>query len=84
MSTELKELQKEIVKTTKNNNVVINTNLEPLLLTIKDVATLFSVTRQTVARWMREEPDFPQPIILKSKNIRFKYQDIKEYVNNLN
>ena len=49
------------------------------MLTIKEVAKLFSVSRVTIWRWTKELHDFPRPMKI-GRSVRWRERDIENYI----
>ncbi len=53
--------------------------MEDRLVTINEVCQRFSIHRSTCYRWIKENPDFPKPIVLNKKSKRFHLSAIKKF-----
>jgi predicted DNA-binding transcriptional regulator AlpA len=51
------------------------------MLTINEVASMFSVSRVTIWRWAKEIEDFPKPIKIGGST-RWRERDIERYLSN--
>lgn len=52
-----------------------------LLLSRVDIGRLFGVSKFTVDKWRREDPDFPKPVINRHAMIRWRESDIIAYMD---
>jgi predicted DNA-binding transcriptional regulator AlpA len=50
------------------------------LLTTREVADMFRVTRQTIFNWHKTDPDFPAPVILARNTWRWRKQEVSDYM----
>lgn len=50
-----------------------------VLLTINEVAQMFSVSRVTIWRWNKEVPDFPKAIKIGGST-RWRKSDLEKYI----
>jgi prophage regulatory protein len=48
-------------------------------LSDKQVADRYSIARQTVWSWLRNDPDFPKPIMLSAGCTRWKLAEIEAW-----
>ena len=48
-------------------------------LTIDEVAARYRTSRDTVYRWLRGRNDFPRPIALPSRGLRWTPEQIREW-----
>lgn len=55
-------------------------NLEPLLVSIKDVCKILGCGQVTLWR-KREDPTFPKPIKLTDRKVMYSFEQIKNWVN---
>ena len=53
------------------------------LLTKQQICTLLSVSRATLDRWVRENPEFPQPRRITGQTIRWRASEIARYIDGL-
>lgn len=54
-----------------------------LMVDVKDVAAACSIGVSTVWRLVKSDPNFPQPIYFGPKVARFKVEDVRRWVNQL-
>lgn len=52
-------------------------------LSVRQVADRFSVSVQTVWRWKKESPEFPQPVLLSPGTTRWRMSDLAAFERNL-
>ncbi|QMM45498.1 helix-turn-helix domain-containing protein [Escherichia coli] len=52
------------------------------LMTINEVADLFSVTRRTIFRWMNKIPNWPVPVTPVGARIKFIRSEIMAFYEN--
>ena len=48
-------------------------------LTPKEVCDMFQVSRSTLYRWEKYNPDFPEPLRINTKVLRYRKIDIEEF-----
>lgn len=48
-------------------------------LAINDVADRYATSKHSIYRWMREERDFPAPIRLPGKTLRWRTADLEAW-----
>ena len=65
--------------------IIVSQQEENKLLNVSEVAEILHVAPSTIWRWIKENPDFPQPICLPSgkSRSRWKKADILAYVQAL-
>lgn len=51
----------------------------PAMLTIDQVAERYDTSRDTVYRWLRGQNDFPRPIPLPSRGIRWRADALDQW-----
>ena len=56
------------------------TNEITLLMTDKEVAAAMNVSRPTLWRWRKKVPNFPQPIKIGPRAVRYRRADIVAFV----
>lgn len=56
--------------------------LQNTYLTDLQLANIYSVTRQTIWRWVKDDANFPKPIKLSGGATRWKSQEIKNWEEN--
>lgn len=61
---------------------VTATAVDPLL-TKQEVGRLLSISRATIDRWVRENPDFPQPIRVTEQTIRWRASEVSRFIAGL-
>ena len=52
----------------------------PELLTQQEVCRLIGISRSTLHRWVREDPDFPQPQRYGTSTVRWRSDEIATYI----
>jgi predicted DNA-binding transcriptional regulator AlpA len=50
---------------------------------IDEVAAVLDVTRQCIYNWMRKNPDFPQPLRLAKRSLRYDRADVMKFLESL-
>ncbi|MFC7292417.1 helix-turn-helix transcriptional regulator [Hirschia litorea] len=53
--------------------------MDDKLITINEVCQRFNINRSTYYRWIKENPEFPKPIVLNKNSKRFRLSEIKEF-----
>ncbi|UNP89645.1 helix-turn-helix domain-containing protein [Aeromonas encheleia] len=53
---------------------------KPLLLTDKETAVEFGISRPTLWRWRKTVPNFPQPIKVGPRAVRYRRADIVAFI----
>ena len=53
------------------------------LLTKQQLGKILSVSRATIDRWVRENPDFPQPRRITAQTIRWRMSDVARFIAGL-
>ncbi len=57
------------------------TNQQEGLISLKDCASLYSVSLGTISNWMKSNKDFPQPVeVPNSKRILLSKQEVHDYL----
>lgn len=54
--------------------------VKAIFYTVKDVETLFSVSRQTLYNWRTAKPDFPLPASDTNGKVRYFRDEIDAYI----
>lgn len=57
--------------------------MKSLLLTDTEAAALFGISRPTLWRWRKDVPNFPQPVKIGPRTVRYRLADIEAYINTL-
>ena len=55
--------------------------MEEKLMDTSDLAGMLALNIKTVQKIIREEGDFPKPIMITKHTRRWKYSDILEWIN---
>ncbi|MNG81186.1 Prophage CP4-57 regulatory protein (AlpA) [compost metagenome] len=58
----------------------MTTENKTLLLTDKEAAAEFGISRPTLWRWRKNVPNFPQPISIGPRAVRYRRADIEAFI----
>ena len=59
----------------------VRAHVQPELLRAPEVCAMVGICRATLYKWMAERPDFPKPIRLSPRAIRWRTIDVQMWID---